>query len=81
MLECFTSKRNVSFHFPQIENCLVNINHKQPGSHLPLIFTYCISGLTHTARLLGRVQGVVVQATKDIFSSSSNGKVTNTEGS
>lgn len=59
----------------------IHINHKSPGSHLPLILTYCISGLTQRARLLGRVQGVVVQATKDIFSSSSKGKVTNIEGS
>lgn len=59
----------------------IHINYKERGSHLPLIFTYCKLGLTHRARLLGRVQGVVVQATRETFSSSSKGKVTNIEGS
>lgn len=52
-----------------------------PVLHLPFTFTYCKSGLTHRAKLLGRVHGVVVQATREILSSSSNGKVTITEGS
>lgn len=47
----------------------------------PLTFTYSISGLTQRARLLGSVQGVVVQAISATSSFSNNGKLTMTDGS
>jgi hypothetical protein len=40
--------------------------------------TYCIVGCTHSARLDGSVQGVVVHATKETEGSSSRGKETTT---
>ena len=46
-----------------------------------LTLTYTRSGCTQRARLLGKVQGVVVQATRDTFISSSRGKLTITAGS
>lgn len=48
---------------------------------LPLTLTYNISGLTQRARLLGSVQGVVVQAIRATSSFPVNGKLTMTEGS
>ncbi len=47
----------------------------------PLTLTYKNSGLTQSARLLGSVQGVVVQAIKATSSLSTNGKLTITDGS
>lgn len=48
---------------------------------LPLTLTYNISALTQRARLLGSVQGVVVQAIRATFSFPTNGKLTMTDGS
>jgi hypothetical protein len=42
---------------------------------------YSMSGLTHSAMLLGRVQGVVVHATKNAPPSPTTGKLTTHHGS
>ena len=46
---------------------------------LPLILTYCSSGWTTKARLLGNVHGVVVHAIKLTSGSPSRGKLTITK--
>jgi hypothetical protein len=43
--------------------------------------TYCISGCTHSATLLGSVHGVVVHARRAVSGSSASGNVTTTDGS
>lgn len=43
------------------------------SKRLPRIFTYSNSGFTHKAKLLGKVQGVVVQAIKETSGSSTKG--------
>ncbi|VDP64314.1 unnamed protein product [Schistosoma mattheei] len=45
------------------------------------ILTYSLSGCMHRARLLTRVQGVVVQAIIEVSGSLSNGKLTIIAGS
>jgi hypothetical protein len=44
----------------------------------PLTLTYVFSGLTHRAKLLGSVQGVVVQASRETSGSFTDGKLTMT---